>query len=322
MKNLFILLAIILVISSCNQKSEVEKQVEAIPVQLELHRFDKDFFATKPADFQALKSKYPFFFRDKVADDVWVEKMTDPLWKEVATEVEKKYGDFSKYEGELTDLFKHLKYYFPKTQIPVTYTLIGDMDYHNKVLYAKDTLLVSLELFLGRGHKYYVQDFPQYIQYGFDESQILPDVVSAFAAKVIPPSDATLLGQMVQAGKELYLKDMLLPNTKEADRINYSEEQLQWAKENEGYIWRYFINDNLLYSTDSKLGQRFIHPAPFSKFYLEIDNESPGRIGQYIGWQIVRSYMKNNKTTLQEMLVMNDKQLFEHSRYKPQKSNE
>ena len=28
--------------------------------------------------------------------------------------------------------------------------------------------------------------------------------------------------------------------------------------------------------------QRFIDPAPFSKFYLEIDNQSPGRIGVWM----------------------------------------
>jgi uncharacterized protein YjaZ len=99
-------------------------------------------------------------------------------------------------------------------------------------------------------------------------------------------------------------------------------EQITWCQENESYIWRYFIEKELLYSTDSKLPNRFTNMAPFSKFYLEIDNESPGRVGQWIGWQIVRSFMQNNKVSMQEMIKMDAKELFEKSKYKPKKTDE
>jgi uncharacterized protein YjaZ len=75
----------------------------------------------------------------------------------------------------------------------------------------------------------------------------------------------------------------------------------------------------MLYDTDQKLVPRFINPAPFSKFYLEIDNDTPGRVGAWLGWQIVRSYMENNKTSLQDMLKMDAKTIFENSKYKPKK---
>jgi len=74
-----------------------------------------------------------------------------------------------------------------------------------------------------------------------------------------------------------------------------------------------------LYDTDQKLIPRFINPAPFSKFYLEIDNESPGKVGSWIGWQIVRSFMENNDVSLQQLLQMDNKELFEKSKYKPKK---
>ncbi len=85
-------------------------------------------------------------------------------------------------------------------------------------------------------------------------------------------------------------------------------------------MWRHFIENEMLYSEDPKLNIRFIAPAPFSKFYLEIDNDSPGRVGAWIGWQIVRSYMKNNNNvTLPELLKTNAKEIFEKSKYKPKK---
>ena len=85
-------------------------------------------------------------------------------------------------------------------------------------------------------------------------------------------------------------------------------------------MWRYFLDSKLLYDNDSKLPGRFLEPAPFSKFYLEIDNESPGRVGQWIGWQIVRSYMDHNDATLQKMLMTDAREIFEQSHYKPKRN--
>ena len=84
-------------------------------------------------------------------------------------------------------------------------------------------------------------------------------------------------------------------------------------------MWRYFIEREMLYSTEQKLSSRFINPAPFSKFYLEIDNDSPGRVGAWIGWQIVRSYAKNNDIPIADLLKLDPKELFEKSKYKPKK---
>ncbi|MBU0940186.1 MAG: gliding motility lipoprotein GldB, partial [Bacteroidetes bacterium] len=128
-----------------------------------------------------------------------------------------------------------------------------------------------------------------------------------------------LLSSMIYAGKELYMKDLFLPEVAANEKIGYTEDQMIWCKENESYIWRYFIDKQLLYSDDQKLIPRFINPAPFSKFYLEIDNESPGKVGAYIGWQIVNSYMQNNEVSLQQLLKMNAQEIFEKSKYKPKK---
>jgi uncharacterized protein YjaZ len=84
-------------------------------------------------------------------------------------------------------------------------------------------------------------------------------------------------------------------------------------------MWRYFIEKELLYSTDPKLGARFINPAPFSKFYLEIDNESPGMLGRYLGWKIVRAYMEKNDTDVQRLMITDAEEIFTNSKYKPKK---
>lgn len=321
MKKYFYLATIGLLLFSCDNKSKVEKAVEEIPVEMKVVRFEQAFFDAKPENLADVKAEYPDFFPEGTPDEVWIDKMQHPQWRELYQEVEKKYKNFGTQQSEIEDLFKHIKYYFPTIKTPTIYSVISEMDNNSKAIYANDKIVIALELYLGNDHKFY-GEFPAYLRQNFEQRQMLPDIVSSFAFGVLPnPKDKDLLSMMISSGKELYLKDILLPEYSDAERIGYSEDQIKWSKENESYIWEYFVNDKLLYSTDSKLANRFINVAPFSKFYLEIDNESPGRIGQWVGWQIVRSFMENNpKVTIQDLIKMNEKDIFELSKYKPKKN--
>jgi gliding motility-associated lipoprotein GldB len=318
MKKIFFILTLTIAFVSCDKKSKEEKAIESIPVEIEVVRFDKLFFETKPTDLNKLKKQFPYFFPVGNDDSVWLNKMQNPLWRELYTEVQKKYSDFEPVKKELEALFKNIKFNFLETKTPKVITLISEMDYNNKVVYTDSLLIISLELYLGKEHKFY--QFPDYLKQNFEQKQIIPDVVSSFSNyKIAPATDSSLLSQMIYFGKQLYIKDLLIPNYSDADKIGYTDEQIKWCEENESYMWRYFIEKQMLYSNEQKLNNRFINPAPFSKFYLEIDNESPGRVGVWIGWQIVRSFMKNNEISIQEMLKMNAKEIFEKSKYKPKK---
>ncbi|TDD94007.1 gliding motility lipoprotein GldB [Flavobacterium cellulosilyticum] len=318
MKRIIFLMTILFAFGSCQKKSKVEKAIEAIPVKFKVERFDKQFFETKPEDLDKLKREYPFFFPQGNENNVWLEKMKNPQWRELYAEVQKKYSNFDAVQNELETLFKHIKYNFPETKTPRVITVISEMDYNNKVIYSDSLVIISLELYLGKAHKFY--QFPEYIKQNFEEKQMMPDVVTSFSLnKITAVSDNSLLSQMIYYGKQLYLKDVLLPEYTDADKMGYTPEQIVWCQENENYIWRYFIEKEMLYSDDQKLKNRFINLAPFSKFYLEIDNESPGRVGAWIGWQIVRSFAENNPIPIDELLKMNAKELFEKSKYKPKK---
>ena len=303
---------------SCDKKNKTENAVTAIPLELKVERFDKIFFETPPKDLEKVKTAFPFFFPAGNDDSVWLDKMQDPIWREVHTEVQKKYADFEPVKADLELLFKHIKYYFPETKTPKVITIISEMEYTNKAIYADSLVIISLELYLGKNHKFY--QFPNYIKQNFEQKQIMPDIVSSFSSRKIPSvMDKDLLSQMIYRGKQLYLKDVLLPDYSDAEKMGYTPEQIKWCEENESYMWRYFIEGELLYSADQKLVTRFINPAPFSKFYLEIDNESPGQVGAWIGWQMVRSYMENNKVPVADLLKTDAKEIFSKSKYKPKK---
>jgi len=319
MKKTIFLLLITVAFISCDKKTKTEKAIEETPVEeIQVERFDKKFFETPVSELPKLKADFPAFFPSTVSDKEWIEKMTNPQWRELYSEVQKTFGDFEPQRKEIEELFRHIKFYYPKTTTPKVVTLIYEMDYHTKAIYADSIILVSLEMYLGKTHKFY--EFPEYQKQNFGKNQLLPDIVSSFSMrKVPPPTTNNLLSQMIYVGKELYMKDLLLPEYSDADKIGYTPEQIAFCNENENYMWSYFIEEKLLYSTDSKLGNRFINPAPFSKFYLEIDNETPGRIGTWVGWQIVRAYMKNNDVSLQQLLETEADEIFTKSKYKPKK---
>ena len=318
MKRLLSLFTLLVVLSSCDKKNKIEKEVEEIPVTINVERFDKIFYESPVENLQNVKQKYPYFFPAQTPDSVWVNKIKNPLNRELYSEVQKKYSNFEKVNSDLESLFQHIKFYFPETKTPKVITLISEMDYQNKAIYADSLVLISLDLYLGKNHKFY--EFPEYLKQNFEQNQIMPDIVSSFSLRKIPfENNRNLLSQMIYAGKQLYLKDLLLPGTSDAEKIGYTPKQISWCQENESYMWRYFIQEQLLYSTDLKLASRFINTAPFSKFYLEIDNESPGRVGTWIGWQIVRSYMNNNDLNLQQLLQMDPIEIFQKSKYKPKK---
>lgn len=314
-----VLLLLILLLSSCNEDSKIESEISKIKVDVAIERFDKVFNEASPSELPKIKKAYPFLFPEQVPDSIWIFNMTDSLENALYNEVKKQFPDESQIKDELSGLFQHLLYYDKAFKVPDVITLTNRVDYRNKVAVTDSIVLIALDNYLGANHEYY-QNISKFISQNMRSEQIIPDLTEQYAAKYLfQEQRKTFLDEMVYWGKLLYFKDVMIPFKSEAEMIGYTEEEVLWAEENEAYIWSYFIEKELLYSTDSKLPSRFINPAPFSKFYLELDNESPGRIGVYMGWQIVKAYAENSKKDILEIMRMNAEELFKQSKFKPRK---
>ncbi len=297
----------------------VSEAVMNTPVELKVSRFDQAFDRMLPDSLPRLKARYPYLFPAQYPDSVWLAKQRDTLQQHLRSEVQKAFPDFGPYQASLELFFKHVRYYFPEASIPRVVTLTNDVDTENRIILADTLLLIGLDNYLGAGHEFY-RGLNRYIAKGLDPAYLVSDVAGAFAGSVVPyPRERSFVAQMVYHGKILYLKDQLLPLEPDSVRIGYTGAELAWAQANEGQIWRYFIERELLYDTDRELGPRFLDPAPFSKFRLQLDGESPGRIGRYVGWQIVRAYMDKSGASLSELLAKPGEELFRESNYKPPK---
>jgi len=322
MKNilsLFLLTVFFACFTNCKPDSKISKEIAAIPIDLEILRFDTLFWTAEIEDIPELKRQYPVFFPEQYPDSIWILKRQDSLLQELYLEVITAYPNEEKIDQDLENLFQHIKFYFPQFNTPKVVMSTSEVDYKNKIILSDKVLILSLDNYLGIDHPYYEQ-IPKYISQNMKETQIISDIASVYAKKWIPmPKNRTFLEQMVYYGKILYLKDLWLPNKLDSEKIGYTKDEIVWVGDNETEIWRNFVENEYMYSTNPKLAPRFINPAPFSKFYLEIDNDSPGMVGRYIGWQIVRSYMENNKSNIQKLLTINAEEILNKSKYKPKK---
>ena len=318
-KFLIVIIVIASLTLSCKSDGKLEQEISKIDISFTTERFDQLFAEAKPNDLPRLKEAFPFMFSKRYNDSVWIARISDTLQQQLNQEVNKTFADFGQLEADIHGLFQHLKFYFKEFRTPRVITVASDVDYRNKTVVTDSIVLVALTTYLGANHEFY-DNIHQYIKQNFETHQVVPDLTEHYARNHIFQSRRkTLLDEMIYAGKVLYFKDAMLPTILDEHKIGYTKEDLDWAQINESNIWRHFVEKELLFSTDTKLASRFINPAPFSKFYLEFDAESPGRLGQYIGWQIVRAYMKNNNVSLQEMLKEDAEEIFNNSKFKPRK---
>lgn len=303
---------------SCQNEGKTEQEIAKISISFNVERFDQKFAEATPKQLPELKENYPFLFPKRFPDSVWVNKMQDTIQLELNTEVAKVFPDFTSEKQKLHALFQHLKYYFPQFETPRVITITSDVDYRHNVVLSDSVLLIALDTYLGKDHRFY-HGIQRYFTKNFRKEEILPDVAKQYAKKYIPRSQKrSLIAHMVYYGKIFYLEDKLMPQISAADKIGYTPEEMQWAKTNESQIWSYFIERDMLYETSIDLRKRFLDVGPFTKFGLNLDSQSPSELGRYIGWQIVKQYVdKNSGMGLHELLNMDGEEIFKKSNYKP-----
>lgn len=315
---------LILSLISCNKKDRwIEAKPESV-VELKFTDISKEFFDPN-ISLQTLRTEYPFFFDDR-PDEIWEIQRKDTAEVAVYDTVNKVFDKID-YKSEIEKAFSYFKLYYPEIKSPDVYTYSSGMQniYENAVLYGKDEgmLFIALDGFLGSDSDWYkVEKVYPYMAANMNPQNLTPAVVHAIAEQVTPfnPRQQTFIDLMIDEGKMLILADALIPETSDELKIGYTKEQLEWAELNEEEIWNYFVEQNLIFSTDKSNGERFLRPSPYSKFANEIETESPGRIGAWIGWQICRKYLKQNpKIDLREFMNTENQTIFKDSKYKPSK---
>jgi gliding motility-associated lipoprotein GldB len=326
-------------LSACGHNKNVD--VSNIKVDVKIERFDKDFepMETHPTAKLAtyLEKKYdPFYYAFiptllqqsdiNMHDTAYFKAVRDAFalqdFKELKHDVDSVYPNVDKPQNDLTDAFKHIKYYFQEKKLPRLYTFFSGFE--AQIAVGDGYVGIGLDLFLGSDSRFYpaiTSAYPRYISRNFNAQNICPRVVEGIAREdMYPESDSskTLLSKMIYNGKIMYFMDDILPDANDTLKIGYTAAQLKWCQQFEPKIWAFFLDQNLLYESDYPKIEKYLGPAPFTPGLGE-KNESAPKLGVWTGWQIVRQYMnKHPEVTLPELMADNDAQkILNQSGYHP-----
>ncbi len=309
--------------SSCDQEFEVD--LDQIPIESELKRFDRAFYGTDTANFkaeiEALKDDFGPFFSDQQELIFFRNQRLDEQNQRLFEISEQQFGDLEEWKVSLNNMLKRYYYYFGSEDTIETYTYISSLDFNYPVVFAKPYLFIELDMYLGEKGKEFYKFLPEYLQFHHQPAFMLRDAAYEIAkAQVPPPAEpATLLDAMIYHGKVLKLTERLLGKVSEDVLLVYPQKKHQFAQAHEKDMWIYFIENQLLFKTDQEVQRRFIEVAPFSKFRTKTDPETPGRIGRWFGYRIVDAFLnENSNLTLQDLLNERDsRKILKLSRYKP-----
>ena len=337
MRFLLVAAALVFVCSACDSNEDAP-DVSAIKVTLSTQRFEKDFFTMDSSRFaeglEKLMVKYPGFGENFVAtilntDPKWSTdtaltyiKTFSAVYRVVYDSTQKVFADFIPYEKQIKKSLQYLKYYFPQYAAPkkiITY--IGPMDGYGDILDV-DAFIIGLHQHLGSNYSMYKsalvrETYPDYISRRFTPDYIVINCMKNVILDMYPEKfeDQSLVVQMVEKGKRLYLLQKLVPYAKNFQLVGFTEKQFAESIEREAAIWDLFVQNSLLQSQENGVIKDYIGEAPKTS---ALGEAAPGNIGSFCGWQIVQKFMnKFPETTPQQLMTTDAEVLFSKAKYKP-----
>jgi len=317
-------------------------EVSDIQVDVKIKRFEQELFALEannsdlPFDAQLvqLAAKYPQFY------EVFKELIADPYGLD--TSAVNRIQQFVQHEGvqnlydttqivyeniewleeELEQAFAYYQYYFPEKPVPKVVSYISEYSV-GAFTYGDSLLGIGWDFFLGENFSYDYNVFPAYIQKYMTKDHLVAKVIETLASNVTGEVHSDqLLDYIIANGKMLYVKSLLLPDYEEDVIMEWTPEQLAWMQNasNERELWTQLAKRDLLYSTRRSEFDKLIVPSPMGATWMP--RESPGKTANWIGWQIIKSYMTQHpEMTVTEMLAITDAQaILNASKYRPRRN--
>jgi hypothetical protein len=331
----FLPLCLTLVLQSCRNKSpEVtmpsQPDVKVAQSKIVIKRYEKALFGLDKKhlrhEMASLYPDYSYFLGNQWQDTMNILRiynfLNDPNIKELYDLTTKKYPDVSFLENDLSNAFDRFRQAYPEKSVPQVFTYVSGLDIENPVYYSDTAMAVGLDVFLGSDViAYQKAGLPKYKIERFTRDNILPQCMLAISDHLVRMDEKsnTLLDQMIMAGKALYFLDVTLPDVKDEFKIGYTTDQLDWSRNNESNIWAFIIEHQMLFSSDPQGISKMMTDAPFTSGFAAA---SPGRLGAFMGWHIVRAYMKEaDGITLKQLMEDTDaKNILKVSQFKPGKN--
>ncbi|MFC2123824.1 gliding motility lipoprotein GldB [Bacteroidota bacterium] len=273
---------------------------------LNSHRAFKEFFldASKYPDETMLLNNYSALLKNPGIDTVYAETQSA-------------FNNFQEIELDFIDAFSLIKYYYPEFKPPKIQTAITGLIHDQYV--SDSVIIIGLDYFVGKNATYRPM-MPDYIRNRFKREAILPNTILLLSNQynLTDHQDNTLLAEMIFYGKAYYFTKQILPCTSDSLIIGYTKADMRNIERGKEIIWANFIENQALFETSHIIKEKFISERPKT---FEIGEDCPGRIGRWVGWQIVKAYMDKNPEVSLDKLMKNDnaREIFNLAKYKPRR---
>ena len=318
--------------ASCQPKQPDYKQMRIVntdPYSLEFDRYEDVLFNLDTASFEealmAVQDRYRVFLGGDLGDpdavrylkDFAIDSFSVFLYNKVRTV----FPDLTEVEPMVEDVFAHFHYYYPEVQLPTrVFTCVTGVTADlPAVQIFGDDMVISLDWYLNDEEVYDAIGMPKYIAQRRFLSMLSKDVAKELYATYIYQwrKQGQVVDEMVYNGMVDFFVEAMCPTMPDSVLLGYSSRQWQWAVDNEGVAWADVVGNRRLYDSSLDSYMMFFADGPFTQAY---SNEAPSRLGEFFGLNIIRSYVSNHETTLQDLMKQKDLQhIFQDSGYKPKK---
>jgi hypothetical protein len=318
-KSFFLAGSIALLISSC-ANDHLDVDASDVKVNIGFVNMDSIWaksngrdFLKADADFRArIPEMYEYELGyclrvGRISDTALINSLTqfknDPFMSRVEKAIQREFKDLSGVKEEIIDGFRHIKYHIPKAAIPQTIVFMNSV-FTSSAFSSQKEIGIGLERYLGENSPV-IKDLPNdmffgWIKEGMDRRYLVRDAFcSWFMTHYGPEIDGNLAEQIIRWGKILYLTEAALPDAPESIIPRYSEADYKWALDNEYALWTYLVDQKMLFKIDELNKTNLLSEGPFTPGLPE---KGPDRLGQFLGWRIVRKYMEVKEISVEELL--------------------
>lgn len=322
---------LLFLISSCNEESDACRQapdVSQIETGLEFEDLITPIMnAQSPDELWELMKNNALYARIFLSADQYATNdiAKEQLWAifnhtafrdTLYAELKAAFGDFSELKAEFELAFQYYLHYFPEANVPKIRVVLSALQ---QDMFVSDSLImIGLDYFVGHKATFRANEIPAYILRRYEPNYVVPITFLMISQKhnVTDFHNQGLLSDMIYYGKSYEFMKSTNPCVADSVLIGYTADEMGGIYRNADIIWANFLENDVLYETSHLMKTKFVGERP--KTY-EIGEKCPGRIGQWVGWEIVRQYRdKYPAVSLSELMSNTDAEdLFQKSKYKP-----
>lgn len=303
--------------------------IDQVPLEVEIIRLEQQLFSSTSkneinAFLQENKSFAQKFLQvdEYPHDSLLVNQLHalvhNPSLDTVYQESQQIFGDMEDIREEFETAFRYIKYYYPEFRVPQIYTTVTG--FSNDLYVSDEIIVIGLDYFSGSAATYRPMDVPNYIQRRYTPAHVVPTCMLLLSQQFNQSDrqDKSMLADMIYYGKSYYFTDFVMPGKADSLIIGYTADEMAGVEANEPLIWTHFLQNELLYETSHMVKKKYLDERPTT---FEIGNKAPGRIGTWVGWQIVKTYMnRKDELSLPELMQTgNARKILEESKYRPER---